>query len=164
MAKTRLAGWGLSAHGATTVPFDASNNFEYPLSFLWTKQNQYLKFGDGSRLLLKPIEKVIYREQPTIHGRITIREKYYVPTNPRTDEQQANRTLFADAVEAWQNLSYQEEIVWNKMAYPPYMSGYNRFIRNYLKTHTPVLPTHFLLVNIGSWFVQNVDGDRIKLR
>ena len=76
-----------------------------------------------------------YREQPTPRGRITIRQKYTPYVNPQGTEQQLWRGVMADAVAAWQALSFTDQVIWNKTKYPYNMSGYNRFVRNYLKTH-----------------------------
>lgn len=60
--------------------------------------------------------------------------KLYRPTNPRTEFQQANRQKIANAVYAWQLLTKEQQSVYNERSSPPRMSGYNRFIKEYLKS------------------------------
>ena len=139
--------FSLTARKQTRCPIDETGGFMWPAAWLKTNNRFRIKLNYRGRLLLRPWQRVIYRQQPTPSGRITIREKYYVPTNPRTVLQQANRALFAEAVDAWQSLDYEQEIYWNKLRYPEHMSGYNRFLRNYMNTHTPVLPNYRLKLN-----------------
>ncbi len=74
----------------------------------------------------------IYQMRLCKEGKIPIRMKFYVPTNPRTVPQQSNRAKFADAVLAWQNLTYTEKQVYNSKAGGTHFSGYNLFIREYM--------------------------------
>jgi hypothetical protein len=60
------------------------------------------------------------------------KEKFYVPYNPQTPLQQANRAKLADAVLAWQCLTSEEKSAYNKRARGRHMSGYNLFIRNFM--------------------------------
>lgn len=67
----------------------------------------------------------------------TIQEKmpFYVPTNPQTGPQQANRQKLANAVIAWQNLTDEQKAGYNKEAIGKHMSGYNVFLSQYLYSH-----------------------------
>jgi len=77
----------------------------------------------------------IYRHD-NVTGEIKhYREPYYTPYNPRTETQQSNRQLLADAVVAWQALTPAEKEVYNKNAKGKHMSGYNLFLREYLLSH-----------------------------
>lgn len=67
-----------------------------------------------------------------VEGRIYVRT-YSIPRNPKTEAQQANRTLFAEAVKHWQKLSPDEKLVYNLEASAKPCSGYNLFISNYMK-------------------------------
>ncbi len=72
-------------------------------------------------------------------------ERYYVPFNPRTEEQQSNRSNFASAVDGWQSLTLGEKMSWNYYQdyrrRRPVMSGYNLFISKYLLSGgNPVIP------------------------
>lgn len=66
-----------------------------------------------------------------------IQEKlpFYVPTNPQTGPQQANRQKMTDAVAAWQALTDEQQAVYNKNAIGKEMSGYNLFLQEYLLSH-----------------------------
>jgi hypothetical protein len=77
----------------------------------------------------------IYQQRMTRKGKRTIKMKMYAPTNPQTVLQQTNRQKFADAVIAWQALTNEEKNVYNQLKYPDQMSGYNKFISQYLKSH-----------------------------
>lgn len=77
----------------------------------------------------------IYQRQPTSKGQIVRRLKLYAPTNPRTEAQQANRQKIADAVEAWQGLTEEQRNQYNKRARFQPFTGYNLFIKEYLKSH-----------------------------
>lgn len=58
--------------------------------------------------------------------------RHYRPHNPQTSEQQSWRGTFADGVTAWKALSAGEKLAWNKRKNPPRMSGFCRFMREYL--------------------------------
>lgn len=61
--------------------------------------------------------------------------KYYVPTNPRTAPQQANRDKIKYAVLKWHSLTeIQKNFYRKKEPIRPTMSGYNFFIREYMKS------------------------------
>lgn len=59
--------------------------------------------------------------------------RYVIPQNPRTDMQQYNRTLFADAVTQWQNLPPYKRIQWNNRAKALGKHGYNLFMSSRLR-------------------------------
>jgi len=104
----------------------------------------------------------VYRRQPTPHGIIVVHNKYYVPWNPRSDTQQQNRLKFANAVAAWKLLSAGEKDTWDHTRYPARMSGYNRFIRNYMATQPPpTLPNH--LLKEDGFHLQKDDSYKINL-
>jgi len=58
--------------------------------------------------------------------------KFYRPTNPRTEKQQAHRQILAEAVALWKALPLSTKKEYNKKAYGKQMSGYNKFISEYL--------------------------------
>lgn len=60
------------------------------------------------------------------------RMPFYVPTNPQTVPQQANRQKLTDAVVAWQGLTGPQKAVYNQNAIGKGMSGYNLFLSEYL--------------------------------
>jgi len=64
-----------------------------------------------------------------------IRLPYYIPRNPRTPLQQAQRAKLADAVASWQNLTDDKKDVYNSKSRNYKMSGYNLYVREYLLSH-----------------------------
>jgi len=77
----------------------------------------------------------IYQKRKGINGRITVRSKFYIPSNPRTVPQQANRSTFADAVSFWQGLTEEQKEEYNKNVAHKNLSGYNLCIQKYLSSH-----------------------------
>lgn len=59
----------------------------------------------------------------------------YNPTNPQTEDQQANRQKIADAVSAWQDLTTEQKANYNQKGSRFNRRGYNVFIQEYLKSH-----------------------------
>jgi hypothetical protein len=57
---------------------------------------------------------------------------YYVPKNPRTVLQQANRQKYANGILAWQAFTNNDKKIYNKKACKNKMSGYNLFLKTYL--------------------------------
>lgn len=62
-----------------------------------------------------------------------VRMRYYRPTNPNTPEQQAKRTLFADAMASWQGLSPTKKTQWKLKASRHSRRGHNLYISEYMK-------------------------------
>lgn len=60
------------------------------------------------------------------------REPYYIPKNPRTAKQQAQRQKYAAGVAAWQNLTNEQKAIYNKRAKGRRYSGYHLFLKEYL--------------------------------
>jgi hypothetical protein len=56
----------------------------------------------------------------------------YVPYNPQTVPQQSNRSKFALAVSAWEDLTFEQKKVYNERAKNMLMYGRNLFIREYM--------------------------------
>lgn len=132
-----------SAKKKTTIAFDDSDATYDPVKKVWTWKWPYLPLiglENGKSLLQETgrfLEtewgyKYDYREKPTSKGRRLVRQKHSIPYNPQTTPQQENRGKFGSAIDAWQDLTYFEEIYWNKLVYPAHMSGYNRFIRAFM--------------------------------
>lgn len=74
----------------------------------------------------------IYQMRHTNIGYVPIRMKFYAPSNPQTEAQQANRSAFADAVANWHNLTDEEKEIYNKRARGRGMYGFNLFIREHM--------------------------------
>lgn len=77
----------------------------------------------------------VYQSRPRKGGRIFVKMRYSLPPDTYSAIKQANRTKFASAIIAWNALDFLDQVSWNKKKYPYHMSGYNRFISNYMKTH-----------------------------
>jgi len=78
-------------------------------------------------------------------GMRTILNRYYVPTNPRTELQQSWRGGFSSAVASWGALSADDKQSWNeyqdKRRRRPVMSGYNLYISKFLLSNgNPLIP------------------------
>jgi len=71
----------------------------------------------------------IYQIRRMPQGRVLVREKFYVPKNPQTELQQANRQKFAQAVAGWQALSQNEREQYKKAAVGFHLTGYNLYLR-----------------------------------
>jgi hypothetical protein len=74
----------------------------------------------------------VFQQKVTKQGKKTSKMVYNPPSNPRTVLQQANRSVFADAVSSWQILTDEQKLAYNKNAVGKHMSGYNLFIREYM--------------------------------
>jgi len=77
----------------------------------------------------------VFRERVSYGKRIKEILPFMYPSNPRTEEQQANRQKIADGVLTWKNLTEEEKSVYNKEAIGKRMSGYNLFLSEYLKSN-----------------------------
>jgi hypothetical protein len=68
---------------------------------------------------------------------------WFRPTNPKTDAQQAQRTMMSDAVAAWHGLYSGTKDAWDVAArdvYPP-ISGFNYYVMQYLlQAGPPTIP------------------------
>lgn len=94
-------------------------------------QYGYIIYG-VSRYGQKQDKSAIDGFLPRPSGRVHVRKVFYVPSNPQTAEQQANRSKFADAVSAWQALTAGQKEVYRLKSSGKHMSGYNVFLREYL--------------------------------
>lgn len=77
----------------------------------------------------------IYQMRMTKRGKRPIKMKFYTPTNPQTEPQEANRSKFADAMFAWGALSSEEKGVYNVRAKKRNMFGHGLFIREYYQSN-----------------------------
>jgi hypothetical protein len=77
----------------------------------------------------------IYRVRSIKGTERTEKMPFYVPSNPRTLAQQANRQKFADAMLAWKNLTELEKERYNKEAKSKMLFGWNVFIKEYFAMH-----------------------------
>jgi len=77
----------------------------------------------------------IYRRDNVTGKVIHYREAYYIPKNPRTEKQQAQRAKYAAGIIVWQSLTEEQKAVYNERAKRKKISGYNLFIKEYLLSH-----------------------------
>lgn len=88
------------------------------------------RIGPASTALLRP---GIYQMRQTKKGKVPIRMKFYVPTNPRTAPQQAQRVKWYDAVNAWGALTDEQKAVYNSEGRKRRQRGYDYFRSLHLK-------------------------------
>jgi hypothetical protein len=74
----------------------------------------------------------IYRIRGCSTGQFIERKRFYIPANPRSEPQQANRSKFANAISGWQNLTNEQKNQYNERAKRLKMSGYNLYIKIYM--------------------------------
>lgn len=77
----------------------------------------------------------IYQQRRRKGGPIIVREKFYWPANPQTEDQQAWRAVFAAGVEAYHALGPEDLKKWRKKGAKYHMTGYNKFLSEYLRSH-----------------------------
>lgn len=63
------------------------------------------------------------------------REKYYIPKNPAHFPQYSSRSNMAAAVALYKALTPEQKAVYYEAAKGKKLSGYNLFLREYLKSH-----------------------------
>ena len=61
--------------------------------------------------------------------------RYTYPYNPKTEPQQAWRTVFGQAVANWQAMTDEQKLPYNEWVINKPLSGYNRYISLYLKAN-----------------------------
>ena len=70
------------------------------------------------------------------YGKITYwRTKLYEPTNNQLPNQQAWRAVYRDAYLAYRDLTSEQKMAYHKRAIGKHFSGYNIFMKEYLKSH-----------------------------
>ena len=77
----------------------------------------------------------IWQMRMTKRGKVPIKMKFYTPTNPQTEAQQANRQKFADAMTAWGALTTEQRADYNVRAKRVGRFGWGVFISEYYKSH-----------------------------
>jgi hypothetical protein len=82
------------------------------------------------------LEEGIYQIRTIGGERKIVRCDFYNYVITHTEAQQARRELFADAVLSWQNLTEEQKNSYNERAKYLQMSGYNLYLKKYLKNET----------------------------
>jgi len=59
---------------------------------------------------------------------------HFIPVQPGTPAQLAWWQVFRTGVQQWQALTPGQKETWKKKAYPPHMSGFNRYMRTHLNS------------------------------
>jgi len=80
--------------------------------------------------------------------KVIIMSKKPIPSYTRTEEQDQQRNLFKEAVEAWNKLSSEQKQEYNEMAKPLRLTGYQLYIRQYLLNPPPT----------GIWYKVTIDN------
>ncbi len=62
--------------------------------------------------------------------------RYVKPRNPKTESQQANRKLFAEAMASWKLLTSEEKKKYRQKTRRLNMHPHNLYIREYIKAHS----------------------------
>lgn len=75
----------------------------------------------------------IYMRRPRKGGQIIVRMRHYFPNNPKTPAQLAQQQKMRSAVSAWQALTDSERDFWRRKKHPRHMTGYNRFLRDFMR-------------------------------
>lgn len=97
----------------------------------------YSMYGDimFSRAIYgKPSSKYhgIYQMRQLKEGYKPVQMRFYEPKTRHVPQQVNNRLKFSMAINYWQNLTQQEKSVYNSSVVLLFMSGYAKFIQNYL--------------------------------
>lgn len=70
----------------------------------------------------------------TVWGK-TYARRYVIPHNPKSEAQQAHRSLFAEAMAGWKLLSEDLKQLYRKKTRKLRMHAHNLFIKEYMKSH-----------------------------
>ena len=88
----------------------------------------------------KPIlECGVYQMRRSKAGPVCVREKFYQPSDQTQPNKLVTQLRFADAVSAWQGLASDKKIRYKQLAVGQHMSGYNLFLKTYLKNPAVLL-------------------------
>lgn len=131
---TQPAGYGINPFGNSF--FGAENTGEILAGFgLSVFGNSYFGAESSGADVDVIIPTGIYQMRKCKEGKIPIRINLYNYVITHTEAQQTNREKFADAVVAWQGLTSSEKLLYNERAKTTQMSGYNLFLKEYLRSH-----------------------------
>jgi len=74
----------------------------------------------------------IYQQRRCKTGRKTIKMRFYSPINPKTPAQLIEQARFRAAVAAWQDLTSEEKLIYNRRAVGLHMTGFNLYMREFV--------------------------------
>jgi len=105
---------------------------EEPLLYIG---NQEVDFSWHAKDITPVSRFGIYRRFTQGPIRRIVKNRFYIPKNPRTIPQQARRTVYANGIVAWQALTSPQKDLYNQRAKSKSISGYNLFMQEYLRSN-----------------------------
>lgn len=81
-------------------------------------------------------------------GNHTYMRTYVIPRNPRTEAQQKNRSLFAEAMASWKTLTPEEKYLYKIRTMDLDMHPHNLYIREYIALHSQEVKTDSFIASI----------------
>lgn len=120
-----------------TPPLGSGVNFELGTSDFVPFFVGFMPYGKlGEEGEPDPLRvKGIWHRRMVRGQKVSIRMKFYRPTNPETEPQQANRAKFAAAMSAWGALTENQKSGYIKRAKKRGMNGWGLFIREYYQNN-----------------------------
>ncbi len=93
----------------------------------------------------------VYEQRRTWHGMQPTARRAVWPLDQAVNRGDPYQIRFGNAITAWVGMNQETKDIYNKLKYPPRMSGYNRFIKQYIK-FTPLIPSgpSYILVEAGT--------------
>ena len=130
MAKVKAPVYSLMAHGWL-------NKYFYQRTGV--VKNPY-PIGLFGRYLINPIYYSVkgwnYEMRRTWHGIQAVAKHGVLPPIPHSPYQMGQWEKFGNAIRTWQLMTQEQKDLYNKLKYPENTSGYNKFIRWYLRSVT----------------------------
>ena len=77
----------------------------------------------------------IYQKRTENGKSFTVREKFYIPSDPKSAGQLAQRTKFKNGMTAWNNLTTEQKESYNKEGSKIGQMGQNIFLKQYLNSN-----------------------------
>ena len=77
----------------------------------------------------------IYQQRKCKEGKITVKMKFYEPTQTWSQAKEDSQNKFAAAVAAYQLLTAEQKLVYHKRAVGRHFTGYNLFLKEYMSSH-----------------------------
>ena len=100
-----------------------------------------------------------YQERRTWHGMQPVIQRPSLNTARFTPLQDIYRTRWANAVLAWQGFNQATKDIYNKMQYPTKCTGFNRFMKQFIKTEPlEELTSSYLLMEDRGKLLQESGG------
>jgi hypothetical protein len=127
--------FSLSASGKTNTP--------YALHFQGYPKNwKAYPYGAMTGYPYAPLGPMVFEHRHTWHGIINVCKKFTKATDPKSPKQLGARVRYIDAYAAWRGLPAAEKKAYDDLKYPRRMSGWNRFVKYYIKEN-PAVPLYW---------------------